>query len=62
MVDDILRECRKKLHMTQADVANAANISRPYYNMIENGIKRPAPFVAKRLAQVLKLDWTIFYA
>lgn len=62
MAENILEHRRKDKAMTQANVADAAGISRPYYNMIENGVKRPAPDVAKRIAQVLELDWVIFYA
>lgn len=59
---DNLAQYRKEKHMTQNEVAKEAGITRPYYNMIERGLKRPAPEVAKRIAKVLDFDWPIFYA
>lgn len=61
-MSDMLTHLRKGKCMTQEEVAKAAGITRPYYNMIERGLKRPAPDVAKRIAKVLNFDWSIFYA
>lgn len=47
--------------MSQEDVANTVNISRQYYNAIENRKRKPSVELAKRLAKVLKTEWTIFF-
>lgn len=57
-----LIEKREKKKMTQEQVATLANIKRPYYSQIESGKRRPSPEVAKRIAAVLKFNWTIFFA
>ena len=57
-----LKQLREDRNMKQYDLAQEAGISRSYYTMIENGKKRPSPKVAKRIAKILKFDWTIFYA
>ncbi len=52
---------RKLKQMTQNQVAKKADIKRPYYSMIENGIKTPSTTVAQKLGDVLDFDWTIFF-
>jgi putative transcriptional regulator len=52
---------RNALGLTQEQVADEANIKRPYYTMIENGTRRPSVDVAKRIASVLNFKWTIFF-
>ena len=61
-IKKILKEKRTALGLTQADVAERAEITRPYYTQIEAGIKRPSPDVAKKIAAIYQLDWTIFFA
>lgn len=56
-----LQAYRQQLHLTQAALAEAAQISRAFYTQIELGQRTPSPKVAKRLAQVLSIDWTLFY-
>ncbi|UZH08040.1 helix-turn-helix transcriptional regulator [Heyndrickxia coagulans] len=36
-------------------------MTRQYYGMIENGERRPSVEVAKAIAKVLKIKWTIFF-
>jgi DNA-binding XRE family transcriptional regulator len=50
-----LLEKRKKMNMTQAQVADAAGISRSFYTNIENGIKTPSFKTAQKIAVVLKI-------
>ncbi|RIJ63119.1 helix-turn-helix transcriptional regulator [Rummeliibacillus sp. POC4] len=54
---------REKLGLTHQDVAvkSGASITRQYYGMIENGERRPSVDVAKKIANVLGIDWTIFF-
>ncbi len=56
-----LIDLRNKKGLSQEAVAEKAGISRVYYTMIENGTKCPAPKVAKNLAKVLGIEWTIFF-
>lgn len=58
---DWLRTIRKMKKMTEAQVAQAAEIAQPYYHNIEHGKKTPSPNVAKKIAAVLKFDWTLFF-
>lgn len=46
---------------TQMDLAKQAGISRAYLAQIELGMRNPSIRVAKKLANVLSLDWTRFY-
>lgn len=54
---------REELQLTQQDVAEQTGyiITRQYYGMIENGERRPSVEVAKAIAKVLKIKWTIFF-
>ena len=56
-----LVEIRKDKHLTQEDVAQAAGITRVAYTNIENGKRHPSPKVAKRIASVLEIPWTVFF-
>ncbi|GIO84591.1 putative HTH-type transcriptional regulator YqaF [Paenibacillus faecis] len=48
--------------LTQEQVAELCDIKRPYYTMIELGKRRPSVDVAKRIAEVLGFEWTLFFA
>ena len=56
-----LKAIREGVGLSQADVSKAANIAQASYSNIENGKRRPAVPVAKRIAAVLGFDWTRFY-
>lgn len=56
-----LKELRKSKGFTQDKVTELTGIDRRYISMIENGIRRPSPEVAMRIAEVLGFDWTMFY-
>lgn len=58
-----LANIRKAAHMSQQEVADAAEISQSYYAGIELGVRgKPlAVPVAKKIAAVLGFDWTRFY-
>ena len=56
-----LKEKRKGMQLTQAEVAEKAGMDRAYYGMIELGIRRPSPEVAKKIAGAMGFDWTRFY-
>lgn len=56
-----LKKIRLQKALTQQDVADKANIRRAYYTMIEQGNRNPSVNVAKSIANVLDIDWTIFF-
>ena len=41
---------RLNTNFSQSDIANLVGISRQYYNSIENGLRRPSPEIAKKIA------------
>ena len=65
----VLINARKNNKYTQEQVAIAASkllpkgksVSRQYYGMIENGERTPSVDVAKAIANVLNINWTIFF-
>jgi putative transcriptional regulator len=46
---------------TQAQIAKAAGITQQMYSFIELGVRRPSVGVAKKIAAVLRFDWTRFF-
>lgn len=56
-----LVEIRVEKGLTQEEVANLSQITRAYYTQIENGYRAPSVSVAKRIAQALGFQWTIFF-
>lgn len=56
-----LADIRNNLNMTHQDVADKINVSRQYYGMIENGERDPSVSTAKKIANTLEFDWTIFF-
>lgn len=50
---------RLNTNFSQSDIANLVGISRQYYNSIENGLRRPSPEIAKKIANYLnfKDEW-----
>jgi putative transcriptional regulator len=53
---------RKKLHLSQEKIAKKVGVTRQYYNAIENQKSTPSVKLAKDLAGILDLEWTIFFA
>jgi putative transcriptional regulator len=60
---EILVQARESKNLTQEQVVelSGAKITRQYYGMIENGERRPSVDVAKQIAPVLGISWTIFF-
>lgn len=56
-----LVDIRLKKKLTQEQVAEKSEIERAYYTMIELGKRRPSVETAKKIANVLGIDWTIFF-
>ena len=60
-IRNLLLGKRKSLNLTQEAVAEHCGFSREYYTMIERGVRTPTPQNAKKIANVLGFDWTLFY-
>jgi transcriptional regulator with XRE-family HTH domain len=56
-----LLELRKQRNLTQAEIAEQADIARTTYSMIETGERNTSVDNAKKIAHVLGFDWTIFF-
>lgn len=52
---------RKEKNLTQQMVADEAGITKAHYSFIERGKRHPSPKIAKRIAKILDVDWTLFY-
>lgn len=61
MVRTWLIDIRKSHELTHDMVAKQSQIKRQYYGMIESGVRDPSVAVAKRIADVLNFDWTLFF-
>lgn len=57
----LLEEKRKEMGLTQEEIAHKLNITRQYYNAIENMKRKPSVELAKKLGDLLDLDWTYFF-
>ncbi|MRN56791.1 helix-turn-helix transcriptional regulator [Paenibacillus monticola] len=56
-----LVKLRNNAEKTHEEVAKEVEISRQYYGMIEAELRNPSVDLAKRIANALKFDWTIFF-
>lgn len=56
-----LADKRMKKGLTQEEVANLCGIARTTYAMYEQNKRTPRVSVAKKIAEVLEFDWTLFF-
>lgn len=56
-----LTKLRNKKSLTQQQVADAINIDRSFYCQIESSVRNPSVDTAKKIAEILGFDWTIFF-
>ena len=56
-----LRERRRQLGFTQNQIAKLSGIKQGYYTQIENGKRTPSVKLAKKLGEILGVDWTKFF-
>lgn len=56
-----LKEIRLSAGDTQEQAAAKAGVNRSFYSMLELGIRKPSPKVAKKIANAMGFDWTRFY-
>ena len=52
----VIRERRRKLDLTQQDLAQRIEISMPYVALLETGARHPSDKVVHKLAAALALD------
>lgn len=56
-----LREFRRKAKMTQAKLAERSGVSQGYIAHIESGRRVPSVKKAKKIAEVLGIDWVLLF-
>lgn len=56
-----LREFRRKAKMTQAKLAERSGVSQGYIAHIESGRRVPSVKTAKKIADVLGIDWVLLF-
>lgn len=62
-LQNLLIKKRTMLGYTHQEVADSLGlgITRQYYSMIEKGERRPSVNVAKKLGELLGVNWTVFF-
>lgn len=56
-----LREFRRKAKMTQAKLAERSGVSQGYIAHIESGRRVPSVKTAKKIADVLGIEWVLLF-
>ncbi|MHC1772982.1 MAG: helix-turn-helix transcriptional regulator [Flexilinea sp.] len=56
-----LKEQRNQKKLTQSELAQKIGTTRPTITRYETGVRRPSVTVAKKIADVLGFDWTLFF-
>mgnify|MGYP000868986394 CR=1 FL=1 len=56
-----LKEQRNQKKLTQSELAKKIGTTRPTITRYETGARRPSVNVAKKIADVLGFDWTLFF-
>lgn len=56
-----LIDLREKKDLTQEQMAVLCETTQMNISHIENGVRRPSPELAQRIAKILKFKWTKFY-
>ena len=54
-------QMRKETGLSQYKMAELSGISQSFYAAIETGRRSPSIKVAKRIAEVLGFEWTLFF-
>ena len=58
---DWLREIRVSNNLSLIKVSKSIGVSDGYLSLLETGKRKPSIKVAKKLAEVYKIDWTKFF-
>lgn len=61
MVCRVLKDMRRREHMTARQAADCAGVSQGYYTMVEQGKKVPGVGVARKLGSAMGFDWRRLY-
>ena len=56
-----LKEIRKEKGFTQEQLANVCGVQLTTITMIETGNNSPSVELAKKLGEVLGIDWKVFF-
>lgn len=56
-----LKKYRMAAALSQKEISEQAGITQQFYNYIENGVRRPSPETAQKLAAILGFEWTQFF-
>lgn len=56
-----IKDERKRVGMTQSDLAKACGVSRMSIIRYEKGTRKPKPDAAIKIGKVLGFPWTKFY-
>jgi putative transcriptional regulator len=56
-----LINARNGKKLTHEQVAEQAEITRQYYGMIESGERNPSVPIAKKIGDILNIEWTLFF-
>ncbi|EAG6563614.1 helix-turn-helix transcriptional regulator [Listeria monocytogenes] len=56
-----LKNLREEKGLTQLELAELSNVERTTYASIEQGRRNPSVANAMRIAEVLNVEWTIFF-
>lgn len=56
-----LKNLREEKGLTQLELAELSNVERTTYSSIEQGRRNPSVANAMRIAEVLNVEWTIFF-
>ena len=56
-----LKELRTEKGYTQEELASKCDVLRTTISMIESGINKPSVELAKKLGEVLNVDWKGFF-
>lgn len=56
-----LKELRTEKGYTQEELASKCDVLRTTISMIESGVNKPSVELAKKLGEVLNVDWKGFF-
>ena len=56
-----VKSARIKKKLTQQELAERVGVNRQTISMIEMGVNKPSVELAKKIGQVLKVKWYLFF-
>lgn len=56
-----MKNARLENNLSQQELADKVGISREYISMIENGERNPSVNIAKKIGDLLNINWTYFF-